>query len=254
MWPLGQGPTRTGWLDEYALDWTAEGDLSPSAGEITTSDGVGWTVDNDGNDLSGVAVVDGLGLRLSPDSATDLDTATLTAPQIRVPVKELIPSLGASDVVRVVARISTLSLSADYQGVYLGWATDNGLGAAGCAGLELRWGHDGAAQVQPTLWDSGTRQSPAPVASVASLRVLALRIAALHTASFLWSDNAAAYANPGLLTEAGRAGIGFGPGNSASMAFDLETVALVFGALRNGGAALGPVYLERLRVQRLDVP
>lgn len=233
----------------YEVDFTAHGSVDVATGTLTVTPDTGttfaWTADNDGNDASGIEIVNGSGLRFNPNAGTQVGVSTYTAPAIRVALSSIVASsLATEDVILVTMQLDANEPLANTDGRLFAIHDAATLGAAGTDGYEMRRVYNSGEKVVSATWASGSRDAGSDNETT-PVRVMSMLIYGGLAAVTYYSTDTADYDAPEALSATRYMAPDLNPATAAVV--DLGNDAQITIATADD---IGTVYVEKLKIER----
>ncbi len=142
------------WTTALDLDFSAEANQSLSTDGTFTIAGKTWTKANSAHDGTAMAIVNGSGLVIVPDSSSNRNSTTDTAPQLHVPLASLSASIALGSQVRIEAYFSAANHTANYDYLCVGVYAP---GIDAC--YEALRGYNGSGNMLSQILGAGTSYS-----------------------------------------------------------------------------------------------
>lgn len=102
------------WVTTLDLDFTVQSSQTLGSDAAFTVGGLSWTKMNSANDATAMAVTNGAGLVITPNSTSNISSSTMTAPLLRIPMTTIIPNFTMMTPFRIWAWVSASNEAANF--------------------------------------------------------------------------------------------------------------------------------------------
>ena len=253
------GPGTSTWQTVLDLDFSGQISQSLATDGPKTIGGLVWTKSNSVNDQVPMALVNGSGVIIQPNSACDYHGGTRTCPMLSIPLSSLLAGISLRGGVRIWCYISADTLADDGYPAY-----ENSLLAVDSGSMTWSWQSSRGVQnagggtfaLKRTINNSSDTVVPSNVAAFASNQVHILEVPVLggFDSSVLYGPWSAGWPALAAAIQPGTTfdnGIVVGGGRTEAFNPLASNMVLVLGAVAFGSASHPSFTIARIRVDVL---